>query len=152
MTEIEQQRKADFKACPILQDYIATMLQDLQLSENDDACTENREPRDTGTIYTLPDETYQKCKADCVAFYNANSEAIDQAIDLEPGEPGLQYARGNYMTLERIAHYFYMVRVGHGVNFTDDGDHWSLEHLALAAHRFNHFDVYFGDDGRVYNV
>lgn len=130
--EREAARKADFKACPILADFVATMLQDLQLSEMEEACMDERAEGDTGTIYTLQDDTYQRCKAYCEAFYLNNRGAIDEALDLVPGEDGLRYGR-DYMTLERIGSTLYLLAVGHGVSFTDDGDAPCLEALNAAT-------------------
>lgn len=148
-TEIEIARNADFKACPILSDYIATMLQDLQFSEMDEACTEERDERDSGTIYTLGQSEYDRCKADCVAFMEANKRWIDRALDLEPGEDGLRYGRQHF-SYERIGYYFYMERVGHGVGFTDDGDDQSLQIMSDYARNRRMEGGYFGDDGKVY--
>jgi hypothetical protein len=151
-TAIETQRNADFKACPILSDYIATMLSDLQFREMDEACTDDREERDTGTIYTLNDSLYAKCKADCEAFMADNATAIEEALALVPGEEGLRYGR-DYMTYDRIGYYFYMSRVGHGVGFTDDavpGESECLAALEKAARDAAHFEPYLGDDGEVY--
>lgn len=129
----EAARKADFKACPILADFIATMLQDLQYSEADQACEDEREEGDTGTIYTLNDSVYETCKALCTEFMANNAESIEQALDLVPGEPGLQYTTHRYMTYERIGSTFYLLYVGHGVSFTDDGDAPCLEALNAAT-------------------
>ncbi len=149
---IERERNADFRAVPILRDYIAAMLTDLDYTERDERREQDLRPRDSGTIYTLPDAAYQRCKADCEAFYSNNREAIDAATDLEPGEDGLRYANGRYMTHERIGYYLYMTRVGHGVTFTDDGDAPCLKQLSASArNHFHHFEgAYFGDDGKVY--
>lgn len=125
--EREAARTADFNACPILADFIATMLQDLQYTENDQACEDEREAGDTGTIYDLPEPMYQVCKSLCEDFMTANAAAIEEALDLEPGEPGLQYTKHRYMNHERIGSTFYMLYVGHGVSFTDDGDAPCLE-------------------------
>lgn len=150
MTEQELSREKDFRACPILRSYIATMLQDLQLSELDEACEEEREPRNSGTIYTLPDSEYEKCKADCVQFYTENLDDISEAGDLVPGEDGLKYTQDRYMTEERVGSTFYLLRVGHGIAFTDDGNAPCLERLNEATRAFGGFDTYFGDDGNVY--
>jgi hypothetical protein len=146
----EAQRKADFKACPILADYLATMLQDLDYREADEACEEGREARDSGTIYTLCEKTYQKHKAYCEGFYRENLADIEAATELVPGEDGLQYTKDRYMTPERIGSTLYMVQVGHGVGFCDDGDADCLQRLDAAAKELPHFDWYFGDDGEVY--
>jgi hypothetical protein len=150
--DTEEARKADFKACPILADYLATMLQDLDYSEADEACTEDREPRDAGTIYDLCEETYQKHKADCERFYRENLADIEAACELVPGEEGLRYSGGRYITMERIGSTFYMLRVGHGVAFTDDGNADCLERLNEATRKFGGFDAYFGDDDHVYTM
>ncbi len=145
----EADRKADFKACPILADFIATMLQDLQYREADDACEEEREEGDTGTIYTVDESIYQICKTLCEGFMARNAESIEQALDLEPGEPGLQYARGRYMSYERIGSTFYMLLVGHGVSFTDDGDAPCLEAMNADTRADRGAEFYFDGD-RVY--
>jgi hypothetical protein len=134
--EREAARKADFKACPILSDFVATMLQDLQYSEMDNACEDEREEGDTGTIYTLADETYQRCKAYCEAFMADNAADIETALELEPGDAGFLYAK-EYMSYERIGSTLYLLAVGHGVSFTDNGDAECLERLnyATRAHR-----------------
>lgn len=132
----EAARNAAFNACPILADFVATMLQDLQYSEADEACEAEREEGDTGTIYTLADDTFDRCKAYCEEFMANNAAAIEEALDLVPGEPGLRYGR-NYVTHERIGSTLYMLAVGHGVSFTDDGDAECLNKLnaATRSHR-----------------
>lgn len=148
---METERKADFRACPILADYLATMLQDLQFTESDEACTDEREARDSGTIYELNESDYQRCKADCEAFMVDNAADIESALDLVPGEDGLRSTADRYMTHERIGSTLYMVRVGHGVSFTDDGDADCLQRLNAAARAMAYFEgAYFGDDGKVY--
>jgi hypothetical protein len=151
LTEQEIARKADFKACPILADYISTALQDWQFSENDEACSEGREARDCRTIYTLYEETYQRMKADCESFVLANAEHIDAALELVPGEDGLRYGK-NYMTLERIGYYFWMSRVGHGVDFTDDVDAPYLVAMSTYCREHPAESLYMGDDGEMYLI
>jgi len=151
-TEREAARNADFRACPILADFIATMLQDLQYREADEACEEEREEGDTGTIYTLDESIYQTCKGLCEGFMERNAESIEQALDLVPGEDGLQYAgqRGyRAMTHERIGSTFYMLLVGHGVSFTDDGDAPCLEAMNADTRAERGAEFYF-DGKRVY--
>ena len=154
LTTIEESRRADFRACPILEDYLATMLQDLQLSEADEACTEGREERDTGTIYTLPEEAYQASRRDVVAFYAANRADIEAAGELVPGEEGLRYGR-HYMTPERVGSTLWLARSGSGVSFVDDatpGEPGCLSRLDAAAAGMTRAEPYLGDDGRVYIV
>lgn len=132
--ELEAARKADFKACPILADFLATMLQDLQYSEADYACEEERDDADVGTIYTLDSPVYDRCKEFCESFYRDNLAAIEEALDLTPGEGGLRYGR-DYISHARIGSTLYMEVVGHGVSFTDDGDAPCLEALREASHK-----------------
>ena len=144
----EASRKADFRACPILADFIATMLQDLQYTEADNACEEEREEGDTGTIYTLAEDVYQTCKRLCEEFMVANAEAIEEALDLEPGSDGLRYT-ANYISHERIGSTFYMQLVGHGISFTDDGDAPCLQALNEYVRGLRGAEFYF-DGERVY--
>jgi hypothetical protein len=146
--EREAARKADFAACPILADFIATMLQDLQYREADEACEEEREQGDTGTIYTLDDSIYATCKRLCEEFMARNAVAITEALDLIPGEPGLQYGR-DYITHESLGSTFYMVLVGHGVGFTDDGDAPCLQALQDDV-RLNRGAEFYFDGERVH--
>lgn len=138
-------RREDFKACPILESYISTLLEDLQFSENDAACEEGREALDTGTIYTLPEAEYQRCKADCIRFYTENLADIEEADELVPGEPGLQYTKWRYMNADRVGSTFYLSHVGHGINFTDDGDAPCLQRLEEATRKFGYIETAFLD-------
>lgn len=150
LTEAERNREADLRANPLLREYIGTMLQDLQFSEADEASSETREARDSGTIYDCPNETFAKCRDDAWKFYEENRADIEAALELIPGEEGLQYANNRPMTLDRIAYYLWMTRVGHGVAITDDGNAPCLQRLDKAAASFGNLDAYFGDDGRAY--
>lgn len=149
MAVTEDERKAAFKACPILADYLATALQDLQYSESDEACTDEREARDSGTIYDCPVETFDAARRDCEAFMAANAAHIESALELVPGEDGLRYGRV-YVTYERIGSRFYLQRVGHGVGFTDDGDANCLKAMGEYARSHSCESLYLGDDGKAY--
>lgn len=149
-TEQETARNEAFKACPIFKSYLATALEDCQFSENEDACEDEREARDCGTIYDCPQETFDRAQSDCIAFMSANGRWIQRALDLEPGEDGLRYGRDHF-THDRIGYYFYMTRVGHGVGFTDDGDDMALQIMAdYSRVRPWCEGLYIGDDGKAY--
>jgi len=150
LTTIERQREADFRRLPILRDYVATMLEDLQFTEADEACGEGREERDTGTIYTLPGETFARCLADVERFASECAADIEAAQELVPGEEGLRYAHGRYMDSDRIGSTLWLARAGSGVTFTDDGNAPCLERLAEWARANSIESPYFGDDGKVY--
>lgn len=130
--DTETARRADFRACPILASYLSTMLQDLQHTESDESCTEGRDERDSGTIYTLPEETYQTCKAQVMLWYDANRADIDEC--------GLSD--------DMIGSTLYLSSVGHGVSFTDRGADDVLDRLEASVPLWD--SAYFGDDGMVY--
>ena len=132
----ESERKAAFRAIPILSEYLATALQDLQFSEMDEACSDSREERDTGTIYDCPPETFQRALVDCAIFSGAMQRHIEAAQE--------------WFTVDQIGYYFYMVRVGHGVSFTDDFDNPATQGLEKAASAMRSEGLYFGDNGLVY--
>lgn len=145
----ESGRNADFAANPGFADYLATMLEDAQHSESDEACTEDREARDVGTIYTLTEETYRASLADWRRFAGENAADIAAAGELEPGEDGLRSGR-RHMTPERIGSTLWLARTGSGVGFTDDGDAECLQRLDAAARALGNVDAYLGDDGDLY--
>ena len=142
----ESERKAAFKACPILSDYLATALEDLQFSEADAACMDGRQEEDSGSIYDCPNETFQRALQDCREFMSANAEHVEAATDCHPANA----PDGPCLTVERIGSTFYLQRVGHGVGFTDDGDAPCLEAMGEYCRSHHTEGLYFGDDGKVY--
>lgn len=145
----ESERKQAMRDCPILSDYLATALQDLQCTEMDESCEEEREERDSGTIFDCPDETFLRAQRDCTAFMESQKRWIERATDLEPGEDGLRYGTRGF-DMGRIGSTFYLSRVGHGVAFTDDGDDMALQILGDYSRSHRCEGLYFGDDGKAY--
>lgn len=135
----ESDRNGYFAASPMLEHFIGTGLQDLQLSENDEACTDGREPRDSGTIYELRDETFLRCVAMVSHFADECKFHIARA--LEAGT-----------TADRLGSTLWLAVVGSGVTFTDDGDAPHLEAMANYARKVYCEGFYFGDDGDVYLI
>jgi len=87
-------------------------------------------------------------KADCAAFYSANSAHIhcDDA-PLASDFEGSIAAREAAMA----GHDFWLTRCGHGAGFWD-GD-WPEPHataLDNASKAFGNVDLYVGDDGKIY--
>ena len=125
-----------FRQHPGFSDYLACMLQDLQYTEADEACTEER---DSGTIYTLPEEPYAASLADWQAFVAA------------AGDDGEAFA--DALGWEMLGSDFWLTRVGHGAGFWDRGQGEVGERLtSLVGHgtKFPNVDPYFGDDGEVW--
>lgn len=151
----EEERKAAFRANPAAESFLATLLEDAQLHESDEACGEEREARDSGTIYDCPDGTYRVAMANCEAFLAAIREALaavpDQAL------AGLDL--DNRYTMERLGADLYLKRAGHEAGFRDRVDTWSDdreendaigERLSELVDSRGSLESYFGDDGRLY--
>jgi len=138
-----------FLANPILCDFISCALQDAQLTEADEACMEQRDKRDSGTIYTLPAETFLKLQTIAARFAVECFEHIESATDLEPGDDGFRYAK-EYMTHSRIGSTLWLAVTGSGVTFTDDGSAPCLIAMADWANGLHVESLYFGDDGEMY--
>ncbi len=149
--EIETARKLQFLRNPLLMDFVATALQDLQLSEADQACEDEREPHDSGTVYELNEQTFAKLMAICDRFLSDMPASIDAALKLQPQGDGYEYAR-NPMTLERIGSTLWLAVTGSGVTFTDDGCAICLAAMAEWASA-NHIEgLQFGDNGEIYSI
>ncbi len=133
----------------IVSDFVATALQDAQLREADEACSEDREARDTGTIYTLRRETFDKLRNIVKRFEDEMPQSIEAALELEPKGEGYEYAK-QPLTRSRIGSTLWLAVTGSGVTFTDDGCAVSLVAMAEWA-RANHSEgLYLGDDGELY--
>lgn len=145
----ESARKQAFNACPILADYLATALQDLQYTEMDEACEQERDERDSGTIYDCPDSVFEWARAYCERFLRERESEIHDAYGLVPGYTGFAYAKRD-VDFTRIGSTLYLESVGHGVGFTDDGNAPCLEAMSEWARDNRQESLYFGDDGRVY--
>lgn len=145
----ETVRRDAFKRSPILESFLATALQDLQYSEADEACTEERDARDSGTIYDCPDATFATARAMVARFESECAQAIAAAGELEPGVEGFNYAR-HYMTPDRIGSRLYLSCVGSGVGFLDDGNADCLETMEAWARANRIESPYFGDDDKAY--
>lgn len=138
----EQERDQAFRDCPILRDYLATMLQDLQHNENDDACEQEREPRDTGTVYTVSDELFAAAKSDCERFMRVAAPILADLPEYPP--------------YDLIGSDLWLTRQGHGAGFWDREEFEPenvgnrLTELVGWRTEFPMLDAYIGDDGKVY--
>lgn len=155
MSDTESYRKGLFKACPGFSDFVAVALQDLQLSENEEACTEEREARDSGSIYesTLTGEAFEQLRQIYTAFRRENAAHIEALTNAQPGDSGFEYLkRPERLTNEGLGSTFWLALTGTGVTFTDDGSHPSLEALSEYAAALYCEGLYFGDSGRVHVI
>jgi hypothetical protein len=132
-------REPDFRDLPGFKEFVGTMLEDAQLSEADEACTEEREERDCGTIYTLPQETYDTMRAKWILFTGVAGRLLAEA--------------GDDYSMEQAGSDLWMTWAGHGVGFRDRDLGATGEQLDLAAVKV--LGVYnpspmLGDAGKVY--
>lgn len=146
---IEAQRRTDFAKHGGLDSYISIALECMQLSENDEACSDGRDARDTGTIYTLTQSTYETLKAHWLAFVTDCAAHIADALDLVPGDDGLRYTDIR-VSIDGLAGTYWLAQTGSGVDFTDDGDAPALQAMADYADAHSVEGLYFGDNGKVY--
>lgn len=98
----------------------------------------------------LSAELLERMRADCEAFYAANSAAIHC-----DGAPLANDFEGSIAEREAAmaGHDFWLTRCGHGAGFWD-GD-WPEPHATIldnAAKAFGNVDLYVGDDGQIYGM
>lgn len=154
----ESEREAAFRANPLIRGFLSTALEDLQFNENETACQEEREARDTGTIYDCPDETFQRAKDECEAFL-ASARAAPELI--ECGFTLAEFIESSFpFVREHIGSDLYLERAGHGAGFRDrtiwaDGyteNREIGERLSAAVNPRGTLEIYLGDDGCAYFV
>lgn len=99
----------------------------------------------------LAPATLARIVADCKAFQETNAKLLERAYDLS--------ADGKAYDSERAGHDFLLTRDGHGAGFwsrefeTDDGtrDNTIGDELTAACKaQFSPFEIYLGDDGKIY--
>ena len=100
------------------------------------ACTDdNGNPLEENYgIGDIDDDAIKHMQEDCAAFQEAHADDIIN-------------------DLERAGHDFFLTRNGHGVGFWCKG-RWPQEvgeRLAKAASAYKTFELYEGDDGRIYH-
>jgi hypothetical protein len=78
-------------------------------------------------------ETLKAMRADCDAFYVANSADLSRVADDS-----------------RAGHDFWLTRNGHGAGFWDRGLGALGDRLTKASKTFGGVDLYVGDDGKIY--
>lgn len=88
-------------------------------------------------------ETLARMAEDCRAFQRDNQDLLAQAFDLYSHNPEWSHD-------EQAGHDFWLTRNGHGAGFWDRGLGDIGRKLADKAHECGSFDLYIGDDGKVY--
>lgn len=82
----------------------------------------------------IADKTLDRMAKDCKAFQKDNAELLEQAGFND----------------EQAGHGFWLTRNRHGTGFWDMDDGSVGEKLTENAHAYGSFDLYVGDDGKVY--
>jgi uncharacterized protein YndB with AHSA1/START domain len=139
---VEQQRKCAFETWPMLEGFLSTLLEDLQMSEAEEAFGDEREERDCGTIYTCPESTLRAVAQYCRDFRDAARKVIED----------------NRLDETRIGADLYLAMAGHGADFRDRND-WvdDVEESRLIGNHLHSYvsgriETYIGDDSRAYIV
>jgi len=135
----ETARRAAFRSEPMIEGFLSCALQDLQFMEMDESYMEEREERDSGTIYTCPDETFCRAVDECARF---RTSAGDLLADMSCDQ------------LERAGADLYLERAGHGAGFSDRpgiyGSQEVADSMSSMVQKGADISVYFGDDGQAY--
>lgn len=128
------------------QAFLGVLLEDLQMSENEEATMEEREPRDCGTIWTAPESTVSYAIEACRNFESAirRDDELVTAVEMASDQAGSD---------------LYMEMAGHGVGFADrecwnaDRDtNASIAERLSALVKSSSLETYIGDDSRAYVV
>lgn len=105
-------------------------------SSNDESTPSGGDPFDQNySVSDIAPETLARMREDCEAFQRDNGLWLDHA--------GTDSQNG---------HDFWLTRNGHGAGFWDRGYGALGEKLSDAAHAYGTFDLYLGDDGRIYGA
>ena len=113
-------------------------------SSNDTRAGED-EPRpidDDKTIEDIDEATRAMMTIDCALFLSGNTFQLRMAMK-----------RDGYGGLDQIGHDFWLTRNHHGAGFWDRPglkDGGLGDALTKAAQEFKEYDLYIGDDGKVY--
>ena len=85
-------------------------------------------------------ETFEKMRVDCEKFQDANSEHLTA-----------ENTSTRYGFDAQAGHDFWLTRNHHGCGFWDgDWNEPAATKLTESSHSFGTFDLYIGDDGKIY--
>src|SRR5690606_12135580 len=97
-------------------------------------------PGECGFLDLAP-EALQSIITDCQDFQQSNADDLD-----------LAYGLPDYGGPTQAGHDFWLTRNGHGAGFWDRGIGEVGDRLANASKVYGGVDLYFGDDGKVYEM
>ena len=83
-------------------------------------------------------ETYNNMLVDAANFQDYNDDLLSDAYGIDGQDAG------------NAGHNFWLTRNGHGAGFWDGDYPETGDALTLASKQFGEFDLYVGDDGKIY--
>lgn len=93
-------------------------------------------------VSDIAQDTLSAMQADCAAFLDKCGHLIDDSRYI-----------GGYTESEMSGHDFWLTRNGHGAGFWDgDWPEPRATELDNAAKSFGSFELYVGDDGKIYGM
>jgi hypothetical protein len=124
-------------------DFTRAYIQAALFSTNDNADESGGQPLDANyDPEDIAPETMQQIEADCQKFQRENGEFIR---DCDRGS-------GEYSVEAQAGHDFWLTRNGHGAGFWDGDWPETGDALDKAAKAYGEFDLYVGDDGKLYGT
>lgn len=97
------------------------------------------EPLDNNyTVDDIDSETYNNMMVDCGNFQRVNALALEDAYEIDEQDSA------------NAGHNFWLTRNGHGAGFWDGDYPETGAELTESAKGFGEFDLYVGDDGKIY--
>ena len=113
-------------------------------SSTDESRPDGGDPLDQNYVPADIDrETFEKMRADCAQFQTENEKLLERYYAELP--------RKAWSGEAQAGHDFWLSRNGHGAGFFDrEASKEVCDQLQEIARRWNSFDLYIGDDGKVY--
>ena len=110
-------------------------------SSTDESRPDGGDPLDKNYVPSdIARETFEKMRADCERFQTEHEEYLTA-----------ENTSTRYGVDAQAGHDFWLTRNGHGCGFWDgDWTEPAATTLTEAAHKFGSYDLYVGDDGKIY--
>lgn len=112
-------------------------------SSNDESRPDGGDPMDQNYVPAdLSRETFARMLRDCEAFQAENEEFLTS-----------EYCNSRYGVDAQAGHDFWLTRNHHGAGFWDgDWEEPAATKLTDSAHKFGEYNLYVGDDGKIYGM
>lgn len=128
---------------PQLDDFTRAYLECALWSSNDESTPAGGEPMDANySVADISDGTLATMLFDCAQFQARHAALLAR----------LDYPRVDHSQMARAGHDFWLTRNGHGAGFWDGDLSDDLgDALTAACKAFPEFNLYIGDDGKIYH-